>query len=192
MFAGKHIPPLRRQRSLLTLPQQALYKALIRAVGPETLIILTQVNLGQFVQRPTDNANYQAYWYHISRHWIDFVLCSPSGFTPVLAIKLETRSERRQRLDRERTSPNERELTEEILTRSKIPLLRLMAVDDYDFAPVINDIRRLLFGVLRTEKQKNLTRQYDTEEIYIKGLDDEINKYRSEHHPPNTFTRSGR
>jgi len=192
MFAGTHIPPLRRQKSLLTRPQQALYKALIRAVDPETLIILTQVNLGQLFQRPTDNANYQAYWHHISRQWIDFVLCNPSSFTPVLAIKLETRSERRQRVDRGRTHPNARELTEEILTRTKIPLLRLMAVDDYDFTPVMNDIRRLLLGVSRTEKQKNLAPQYDTTEIYIKGLDDEIDPPRGERHPPTTFTRSGR
>jgi hypothetical protein len=192
MFAGTRIPHLRRQKSLLTLPQQALYKTLIRAVGPETLIVLTRINLGHLVQRPNDNPNYRAHWQYISNQWIDFVLCNPAGFTPVLAIKLETRAERRQRLERARTHPNERDTTEEILSGAKIPLLRLMAVNDYDFAPVMNEIRRLLFSVLANEKQNNLMRQPDTGEIYIKDLDGEIDKSPGERAPPTPFTRSGR
>ncbi len=192
MFAGTRIPNLRRQKSLLTLPQQAFYKTLIRAVGPETLIILPRVNLGHLVQRPNDNPNYRAHWQYICSQWIDFVLCRPSGFTPVLAIKLETRAERRHRLDRARTHPNERDTTEEILAGAKIPLLRLMAVNDYDFTPVMNEIRRLLFSVLATEKQNNLTRQQDTGEIYIEDLDGEIKTSRRKHAPANPFTRSGR
>lgn len=192
MFAGTRIPDLRRRKSMLTLPQQALYKALIRALGPETLIILTRVNLGHLIQRPHDDENYRAHWHHICRRWVDFVLCSPSGFVPVLAIKLETRTDRRHRLERRRIRPYESDTIEEILTGTKIPLLRLMAREDYDIAQVINEIRRVLLGVLRTEKQNNLMRQFDTEEIYIKGLDGDLNKSRGGRLPPNALTRSGR
>ncbi len=192
MFVGTRIPHLRRQRALLTLPQQALYKALIRAVGPETLIILTRVNLGNVVERPEDDATYREHWHDICRRWVDFVLCSPSDFTPLLAIKLETRSERRQRLETRRTSPSDLDTIEDTLISARIPLLRLMAVDDYDYAQVMNEVKRVLLGVLAREKQRNSTRPSDTEEIYIKHLDGERTQSRSETHTPTTFTRSGR
>lgn len=192
MFAGTRIPHLRRQRSMLTVPQQALYKALIRAVGPQTLVILTHVNLGHIVQRTYDEATYQTQWPHICRQWLDFVLCDPADFTPVLAVKLETRNQRRHRFDRERTRPTERDITEAILTRAKIPLLRLMAVDDYDFAPVMNQIRHLLLRVLANEKRNKLHPQSDTEEIYIKDLDGEIATSRAGGDPTTAFTRSER
>jgi hypothetical protein len=176
----------------MTVPQQALYKAIIRAVGPEMLIILTRVNLGHLTHCFNEESNYRAQWHHVCRQWIDFVLCNASDFNPVLAIKLETRSERRQRLDRLRTRPDERDITDDILTRTRIPLLRLMAVDDYDFAPVMNEIRRLLLGVLAREKMNNLTPQENTEKIYIKGLDGEVNSSASTRHPPNPSTRSRR
>lgn len=192
MLSGTRIPYLRRQRSMLTLPQQALYKALTRAVGPQTLVILTRVNLGHLVQRTYDEATFRTQWQEICRQWLDFVLCDPTGFTPVLAIKLETRNERRHRFDRERTRPTERDITEEVLTRGKIPLLRLMAVDDYDFAPVMNQIRHLLLRVLANEKSNSLMPQSDAEEIYIEDLDGEINKSRGGRQPPTTVTRSDR
>ncbi len=192
MFAGTHFPHLRRQNPLLTAPQQALYKVLTRALSPEALVILTRVNLGHLVKLPNDDAKYRAYWHHICRRWVDFVLCSPLGFTPVLAIKLETRSERRQRLQRGRTHPNERDKTEEILTGIKIPLLRLIAVDNYDFSQVINEIRRVLLGVLATEKQHYVTQQNNTEEIYIEHLDGEINKPLDARNASNAAIRSHR
>ncbi len=192
MLSGTRIPPLRRQKSPLTPPQQALYRALVRAVGPQTLVILTRVNLGHVVQRPSDDAKYRAYWHHVCRQRIDFVLCSPSDFTPVLAIKLETRSVRRQRLERERAHANVRDIADEVLTRAKIPLLRLMAVDNYDFAPVMKEIRRLLLGVLATDKNYNVTPPQDTEEIYIRGLDGDLNESRDNPPPPTTIPRPGR
>ncbi len=192
MFVGTRIPHLRRHRALLTLPQQALHKALIRAVGPETLIILTRVNLGHVVERPEDDANYREHWNDICRRWVDFVLCSPSDFNPLLAIKLETRSERRQRLETKRTNPSELDTIEDTLISARIPLLRLMAVDDYDYAQVMNEVKRVLLGVLAREKQRNITRANDTEKIYIKHLDGERTQSRVETHTPTTFTRSGR
>ncbi len=153
-YANKGVPHFRRQGSLISAQQQAFYQALVRAVGPHP-VVFPRANLSFLVEYPGDDSDYQAHWRRVCRRWLDFVVCSPSSVSPVLAIKLESR------LERGRRHMGGLDVLKDTLTSARIPLLRLPLADDYDPAEVKSKIK----WVLMTERHKQDTGLFDTEEM---------------------------
>ncbi len=150
----KCIPHFRRTRSLLATQQRAFYTALIQALGPQPLVF-ARVNLAHLVQHPGDDPNYQEHWRRVCRRWLDFVICSPSSVSPILAIKLETR------LERKRRALGGIDVLDDTLSSARIPLLRISLVDQYDPAELMEKIKWVLIG----EKQKTDSELFETKEI---------------------------
>jgi hypothetical protein len=150
----KRIPHFRRTNSLLSPEQRAFYAALIRAVGPQPLVFV-RVNLAHLVQHPGDDPNFHEHWRRVCRRWLDFVICSPSSVSPILAIKLETR------LERKRRTLGGIDVLDDTLSSARIPLLRVSLADQYDPAELMEKIRWVLIG----EKQKTDSELFETKEI---------------------------
>ena len=150
----KRIPHFRRTKSLLASQQRAFYAALIRAVGPQPLVF-ARVNLAQVVQHPGDDPNYHEHWRRVCRRWLDFVICSPSSVSPILAIKLETR------LERKRRKLGGLDVLDDTLSSARIPLLRVSLADQYDPNELMEKIKWVLIG----EKQKTDSELFETKEI---------------------------
>lgn len=148
------IPHFRRTTSLLTSQQRAFYTALIRAVGPQPMVF-ARVNLGYLVQHPGDDPNYHDHWRRVCRRWLDFVICSPNSMSPVLAIKLETR------LERKRRTLGGLDVLDDTLSSARIPLLRVSLADQYDPTELMEKIKWVLIG----EKQKSDSELFETQEI---------------------------
>ncbi len=152
---AKHrIPHFRAAKSLMTPQQRAFHAALTQAVGPRPLV-MTRVNLAQLVQHPGDNPKYQEHWRRVCRRWLDFVICSPGSVSPVLAIRLETRMERKRR------TLGGIDVLDDTLSSARIPLLRMPLADQYDAAELMDKIKWVLIG----ERQKTDSELFDTREM---------------------------
>ncbi len=152
--AKKRIPHFRGTKSLLGPQKRAFYAALIRAVGPQPLVF-ARVNLAYLVQHPGDDPNYQEHWRRVCRRWLDFVICSPSSVSPILAIKLETRFERKRRM------LGGIDVLDDTLSSARIPLLRVSLADQYEPTELMEKIKWVLIG----EKQKSDSELFETKEI---------------------------
>ncbi len=150
----RRIPHFRRIRSVLNPSQRSFHEALVRAVGPRPLIF-ARLNLAYLVEHPGDDPQYQAHWRRVCRRWLDFVICSPTTMSPVLAVKLETR------LERKRRRLGGIDVLKDTLESARIPLLRLPLAETYDPAELMEKIR----WVLVSEKQKSDSELFDTEEL---------------------------
>ncbi len=134
-----------RQRSLLSPQQRALYQELIKLVGANS-VVLPRVNLSALVKPPGDHPSYENHWKRVLREWVDFVVCSPSSISPVLAIKLETRVERKRR------KLGGLDVLEDTLTSARIPLLRIKSADSYDANEIMSSIR---FSLVNQKRKKD-------------------------------------
>lgn len=152
--AKKRIPHFQRNQSLLGSQQRAFYAALIRAVGPQPLVF-ARVNLAHLVEHPGEDPNYQDHWRRVCRRWLDFVICSPTSVSPILAIKLETR------LERKRRTMGRLDVLDDTLSSARIPLLRVSLADQYDPVELMEKIKWVLIG----EKQKTDSDLFETKEI---------------------------
>ncbi len=152
--AKKRIPHFRRIRSVLNPSQRSFHDALVRAVGPRALIF-ARLNLAYLVEYPGDDPQYQTHWRRVCRRWLDFVICSPTTLSPVLAVKLETR------LERKRRRLGGIDVLKDTLTSARIPLLRLPVAESYDPAELMEKIR----WVLVSEKHKTDSELFDTAEV---------------------------
>ena len=152
--AKKRIPHFERNKSLLAPQQMAFYAALIRAVGPQPLVF-ARVNLAHLVQHPGEDPDYQGHWRRVCRRWLDFVICSPTSVSPILAIKLETRIERKRR------TLGKLDVLDDTLSSARIPLLRVALAEHYDPKELMEKIKWVLIG----EKQKTDSELFETKEI---------------------------
>ncbi len=148
-------PEFERQRSLLSPQQRALYQELNKLVGAYS-VVLPRVNLSSLVKSPGDHPSYENHWKRVLREWVDFVVCSPSSISPVLAIKLETRAERKRR------KLGGLDVLEDTLTSAKIPLLRLKSADSYDTNEIMSSIR---FALVKQKRKKD-EELFVTEEFF--------------------------
>ncbi len=138
-------PEFERQRSLLSPQQRALYQVLIKLVGAYS-VVLPRVNLSNLVKSPGDHRSYEDHWKRVLREWVDFVVCSPSSISPVLAVKLETRMERKRR------KMGGLDVLEDTLTSAKIPLLRIKSAESYDANEIMSNIR---FALVNQKRKKD-------------------------------------
>jgi len=151
--ANKRIPHLQRAKFLLTPQQQAFYAALSRVIGPRS-VVFPRVNLSHLVEHPGDDPTYQIHWRRVCRRWLDFVICDPLSMSPVLAIKLESRPERKRR------NLGGLDVLEDTLKSARVPLLRLPLADEYNPAEVVEKLK----WVLIKEKQNTDNEPHEHEE----------------------------
>ena len=154
------LPDFDRQRSLLTTQQQEFYKVLTKLVGAHS-VIMPRVNLSNLVHFPGDNPGYEQHWKRVLREWVDFVICSPTSISPVLAIKLETRGERKRR------KLGRFDVLEDTLKSASIPLLRYRIADSYDAVEIMSKIRLALIS----ERRKSDKDLFVTQEFPNPGVD---------------------
>ncbi len=140
-------PEFERRRSLLNPQQRALYQTLMQLVGRDSIVAL-RVNLSTLVIPPGEDDGYENHWKRVLREWVDFVICSPSSVCPVLAIKLETRSERRRR------KLGGLDVLEDTLKSAKVPLLRIKSADSYDANEIMTRIRFALVNQKRNKDEE--------------------------------------
>lgn len=167
-------PEFERQRSLLTPQQRALYWELIKLVGGYS-VVLPRVNLSTLVKSPGDHPSYDDHWKRVLREWVDFVVCSPSSISPVLAIKLETRAERKRR------KLGGLDVLEDTLTSAKIPLLRVKSAESYDASEIMSGIR---FALVNQERNKDkdeelfVTEEFSTSSVREHMEPDSTSKFK--------------
>src|SRR2546422_10863297 len=84
----------RPKSSLLTPSEAAFYRALELAVG-HRFVVFAKVRMLDLCADLERRTNFVAFTKVVSKH-LDFVLCEPDGFRPVLAVELDDRSHLRQ------------------------------------------------------------------------------------------------
>lgn len=109
--------------AVMTPAEQRCYVALREAVGNKFLI-LAQVHLDAFLNEEITGQNWKGALSHIQRKSVDFLLCDPQTFAPVLAIELDDRShDREDRIERDRVVNAE-------LQYAGMPLLRITDIEN--------------------------------------------------------------
>ncbi len=146
-------PEFDKQRSLMTPQQRALYRELVKVVGSYAVVV-PRVNLSAVVKLREDKPRFQKHWQRVARHWLDFVVCSPQSISPTLAIKLETRA------DRKRRKLGGFDVMQDCLKSSGIPLIRLRSATKYDPSELTFEIRNALVN----DKRKKDEELFVTEE----------------------------
>lgn len=132
------IPFYQSRASLLSDNQRQFYNALLQVVGDNTQIF-PKVRLADIVNPPPSSPqSFRIHWQRVQRRGVDFLLCTPANMAPVLAIRLETRAERKRR---RQTGPD---VLDDVLDMARIPMLRVEIEERYDPARVARDIRASL------------------------------------------------
>ena len=131
--------PYRKTEHLLTPAERSFYEVLRRIIGDD-LRLFVKVRLADLVWLPHDIENRQAHVNRVAAKHIDFVLCDPRTFAPVLAVELDDSShEARPRQQRDA-------LVNEVLRTVGVPLLRVPVKRSYVPSEVADDIRSAMKG----------------------------------------------
>ena len=131
--------PYRKTDHLLTPAERSFYEVLRRIIGDD-LRLFVKVRLADLVWLPHDIENRQAHVNRVAAKHIDFVLCDPRTFAPVLAVELDDSShEARHRQQRDA-------LVNEVLRTVGLPLLRVPVKRSYVPSEVAEDIRSAMNG----------------------------------------------
>lgn len=128
--------PYALQRALLTSRERSFYYALKKATNDEW-IICPQVRLADVFF--STNKDFQWLAKIASKH-VDFLLCEPETFRPVVGIELDDTSHRRpERIKRDA-------FVEQVFAVAKLPLIRVPVQRNYE----VNALRERLDAVLAT------------------------------------------
>jgi len=131
--------PYRKTDHLLTPAERSFYEVLRRLIGDD-LRLFVKVRLADLVWLPHDVDNRQAHVNRVAAKHIDFVLCDPRTFAPVLAVELDDSShEARHRQQRDA-------LVNAVLRTVGVPLLRVPVKRSYVPSEVAEDIRSAMRG----------------------------------------------
>ncbi len=141
--------PYALQRALLSPSERAFYYALKKATNEEW-IICPQVRLADVFFNTSKDFQWLA---KIASKHVDFLLCEPETFRPVLGIELDDVSHRRpERLKRDA-------FVEQVFAIAKLPLIRVLVQRNYE----VNALRERLDAVLATipRRQRSPTPEQD-------------------------------
>jgi len=128
-------PSYLKRDSLLMEHEQKYFETLTKVVGSHARVF-PKVRLSDLVQPQGVLPEQRQHWLRVQRRCVDFLLCSPSNLSPVLAIDLDTRAKKRRR----QHSPGN-EVLDSALKTANIPLLRIRASREYDDHEVLHQIR---------------------------------------------------
>lgn len=136
--AHGQIPFYQPRKSLLNDNHRKYYETLLRVVGDNTKVF-PKVRLADIVNPPPSSPHsFRVHWQRVQRRWVDFLLCTPANMAPVLAIRMETRAERKRRRE---VGPD---VLDDVLDMARIPLLRVEVEERYEAVRVARDIRAAL------------------------------------------------
>ncbi len=121
--------PFRRKDYLLTRAERSFFDVLCRVVDRD-LYIFSKVRLADLVWLPRGVQHRLALFNRVSSKHIDFVLCSRSSLSPVLAIELDDASH--QRPDRQTRD----HVVDAVLRAAGLPLLRVPTKRGYALAEI--------------------------------------------------------
>lgn len=128
-------PSYLKRDSLLLEHEQQYFQTLMKVVGQHARVF-PKVRLSDLVQPQGVQPEQRAHWMRVQRRCVDFLLCSPTNLTPVLAIDLDTRAKRRRR---EQSGGGD--VLDNALKAASIPLLRIRASREYYPHEVLHQIR---------------------------------------------------
>lgn len=128
-------PSYLKRESLLVEHEQKYFAALMKVVGRHARVF-PKVRLSDLVQPQGVQPEQRMHWMRVQRRCVDFLLCSPTNLTPVLAIDLDTRIKKRKR----EQSPGD-DVLDNALKAASIPLLRIRASREYHPQEVLHQIR---------------------------------------------------
>ena len=132
------IPFYQRRSSLLSENQRRYYNTLLQVVGDKSLVF-PKVRASELVNPPPSSPHsFRVHWQRVQRRYVDFLICTPANLTPTLAIRLESRAERKRRMQ---TGPD---VVDDVVEMARIPFMRVEVEDDYDPSRVARDIRNAL------------------------------------------------
>jgi len=136
---------------VLTTAEAVFYGALRKAVG-EHWAVLAKVRLSDVIHVPYGAPDRQAHRNRIDRKHLDFILCAPADFAPLLAIELDDSSH--ERFDRRRRDA----FIDSALEAAGLPLLRVPVRLVYDPAELRAQIDERLRrnGILDDEEDVRL------------------------------------
>src|SRR3954447_21268604 len=86
--------PYERRPTLLSAGELSFYRVLQQAVGAE-LYVAPKVRLADLIAVRKGTEHFFAFFNKISSKHVDFVLCDPQNFAPVLVIELDDASHER-------------------------------------------------------------------------------------------------
>jgi hypothetical protein len=112
------VPIYGRKSSILTQPEQRLYKSLLTAVGGDHQV-MSKVRLGDFVWLTNDPPDRKQ---HLNKIWcrhVDFLICEPLTLAPRLVIELDDYSHKNPQ-----AQAND-QFKDELFASAGLPILRL-------------------------------------------------------------------
>ena len=145
--------PVYQSKELLNSNERAFYQMLRNVVGDNSHIF-PKVRLADLVTHPGRSPQFLRQWQRVQRRYVDFVLCSPNTLKPVLAVKLESRTERRRRR-------NQKDILEYTLDAAELPLLWVRIREDYTSTELA---RRIHVVLAQSHRQDQLWEEGDVEE----------------------------
>ena len=126
-----------RRSSLLSRQERAYFDVLDQAVGAHSRIF-PKVRLAEIITYPAPNPRFRPHWQRVQRRCVDFLLCTPNSLTPVLAVKLESRADRRKR------EMHGVDVLDDALELAGLPLMRIPLANEYELDVVAREIRSTL------------------------------------------------
>ena len=87
--------PYEKRPSLLSAAERSFYGVLCQAAEPR-YGICPKVRLGDLLEIPWGTPKFWKYLHRINRKHVDFVLCDPNSFNPLLVIELDDSSHERE------------------------------------------------------------------------------------------------
>lgn len=136
---AEHDEPSYLKRESLLLDYEQRYFTILSQVVGRHARVFPKVRLSDFIQPYGVQREQRAHWMRVQRRCVDFLLCSPSNLSPVLAIDLDTRIKKRRR-----ESVPGGDVLDKTLKTAGIPLLRIRAGREYDPQEVLYQIRLAL------------------------------------------------
>ena len=128
------VPLYRKRSTFLSRQEKSYYEILEQTVGQYSRIF-PKVRLADLIDYPGPHPRFKPHWQRVQRRCVDFLLCTPKGLNPVMAIKLESRADRRRRRH------HGVDLLEDTLEIANLPLLRVRASEQYEAVEVAQQIR---------------------------------------------------
>jgi hypothetical protein len=131
--------PYEKVRSLLTPTEISFYRVLQQAVSND-LQVCPKVRLADVVVVRKGTERYYTYFNPIAKKHLDFVLCDPQNFAPLLVIELDDASHSGE------AAKGRDVAKDQALRAAKVPILRVRAGRNYQLAELRAAFDQSLYG----------------------------------------------
>jgi hypothetical protein len=87
--------PYRKNKYFFSLAERRFYEVLKEVAAEQNLVLFAKVRLADIVYVPRDR-HWQKYWNKIQSKHVDFLLCEPLEYEPMLGVELDDSSHGRE------------------------------------------------------------------------------------------------